>query len=276
MGSCMSKGKVALYLFLPLVMLMGCKTQRTIIKDPIREEGAEYLISQLKKNEARFEALTARFSATMVQDNKDRTSFSGQMRIKRDSLIWMSISPALGIEAVRLVISQDSIFLLNRINKTYLKTDFSFINGVINAALDYDMLQAFLIGNDFAFYEIGKFRASIDGMQYRLTTSNRNKIKKYIREHQDITTIPLQTIWLDPGTFKISHVSVKELEVEGRKLNAYYSGFEVVNNTLFPTKIKIDVSAEKKMDLDLEYSRIDFDADQTFPFKIPSSYTPMQ
>lgn len=255
--------------------LNGCKTQRHVIKEPIREEGADYLIGQLKENEAEFDNLTARFSATLVQDKKDRTSFSGQIRIRRDSLIWVSLSPALGIEAVRLKISQDSIFLLNRINKTYLKTDFNFVNAFINAALDYNMLQAFLIGNDFAFYEMGKFRGSIDGMEYRLNTSNRNKLKKYIREHDEVNTIPLQSIWLDPASFKILRVMVKELEVEGRKLEARYSDFEDIKGKLFPTNINIEVSAEKSLHLDIDYNRIEINSTDRYPFRIPSSYSGM-
>ncbi|MBE0640975.1 MAG: DUF4292 domain-containing protein, partial [Bacteroidales bacterium] len=246
-----------------------------MIKEPIREEGPEYLFKQLKNKEFRFDDLNLKFSATLIQDKKDRASFSGQLRIRRDSIIWVTISPALGIEAIRAMITPDSVFVMNRIDKTYLSTDFGYVNRLINAALDFDMLQAFLTGNDFAIYEIPQFRASIDGGLYRLNTSNRNKLKKYIRSHEDVLTIPLQTIWLDPESFKITRVQVKELEVEGRKVTASYSVFSEVSGQPFPSKISIEATAEKSIDLELEYTRIERNTEVEFPFRIPSTYTPI-
>ncbi len=258
-----------------LLLFTACSGTRRVIREPIREEGPEYLFKQLKANEVHFHDLSLKFSATLIQDKKDRSDFSGQLRILRDSLIWVSISPALGIEAIRAMITPDSVFVMNRIDKTYLATDFGYINRMINAALDYDMLQAFLIGNDFAFYEVPQFRATLDGGIYRLNTSNRNKLKKYIRRNVNVTTIPLQSIWLDPESFKITRVQVKELEVEGRKVTASYSGFTGVNGQPFATRVEIEASAEKSIDLNLEYTRAEMDAGIEFPFRIPSSYTPM-
>jgi hypothetical protein len=263
-------------LLILLAALFGCKTSRQLIKAPIKEEGVDYLLKKLKENEAQFDDFSARFSASLIQDKKDRMGFSGQIRIRRDSLIWVSLSPALNIEAMRVMVSQDSIFLLNRLNKTYFKAGFDYVNSFINAALDYDMLQALLIGNDFAFYEIGEFRASIDGMQYRLNTSNRQKIKKYIRANEHINTIPLQTIWLDPETFKISRIMIKELEVEGRKLNAAYSDFEPVNERVFPGRIQVEVNAEKHISLDMRYTRLETNQGKAYPFHIPGSYQALQ
>lgn len=263
-------------LFILLTGLSACKTPRQVIKAPIKEEGADYLLTKLKENEASFEDFSARFTATLIQDKTDRMNFNGQIRIRRDSLIWISLSPALSIEAMRVMVSQDSIFLLNRLNKTYFKAGFDFVNSFINAALDYDMLQALLIGNDFAFYEIGEFRASIDGMQYRLNTTHRQKIKKYIRANENVNTIPLQTIWLDAETFKILRIMIKELEAEGRKLNANYSDFEMINGGRFPGSIQIEVSAEKNISLDLRYSRLEMNQAKSYPFRIPDAYQAMQ
>ena len=104
-----SRPHIIYILILPLLLsLFSCKTTRSVIKDPIREEGSDYLFNQLKKNEMKFEWLSVKFSASYIEDKK-KISFRGQMRIKRDSIIWVSISPALGIEMARLVITNDSI-----------------------------------------------------------------------------------------------------------------------------------------------------------------------
>ena len=41
------------------------------------------------------------------------------IRMHKDSLIWASVNAVLGIEAMRLLITKDSVFLLDKLNKTY-------------------------------------------------------------------------------------------------------------------------------------------------------------
>jgi hypothetical protein len=259
-------------LFLVLLVITSCKTKRSLIKSPIKDEGAEYLFKQLKDNEMKFDWLSAKFSASYIEDKK-KISFRGQIRIKRDSLIWVSISPALGIEMVRLIITNDSLMFIDRINSTYLVSDFNYINRFINSTLDFDMLQAFLIGNDFTFFENGKFRASIDAMEYRLNTAGRAKLKKYLKNNEEALSIPIQNIWLNSENFKITKVMIKEIKDEGRKLDAFYSDFKIIDNQLFPHHIDFKISAESKIDIGIDYSKIIVNKPLKFPFSIPEKYT---
>ena len=244
-------------------------------REPIRDEGAEYLFGQLKKHETNFADFSARYSATFTT-NKKQTSFSGQLRILRDSIIWVSISPALGIEVARIMITQDSIKMMNRIEEAYYQSDIQYINKLLNATLDFDMFQAFLLGNDFSFYENGKFKADISNKNYHLSTANRSKLKKYLRKNETEVSIPLQQIWLDPETFKIIKIIVKELESGGRKIEANYTDFEVVAGQTIPTKAEFRVETEELADFTLEYSKIAIDQAQSFPFSIPSKYKEKQ
>lgn len=109
-----------------IVLLMGgsCSSTKRMIKEPLKEQGAEYLFENLKQNELKYNFFSARFSAGFRQ-NKIRNSFSGQIRIHKDSLIWISISPALGIEMARVLISNDSVKYMNRIDNTYFISDFN-------------------------------------------------------------------------------------------------------------------------------------------------------
>lgn len=258
-----------------MLSIFSCKTTRSVIKGPIKEEGPDYLFEQLKKNEMKFDWLSAKFATTYIEDKK-KISFRGQMRIKRDSLIWISISPALGIEMVRLIITNDSIKFLDRIGSKYLISDFDYINRFINSTLDFDMLQAFLIGNDFSFFENGKFKASIDAMEYRLTTVGRRKLKKYVKSNQEGLKIPIQNIWLNAENFKITKVMIKEVKQEGRKLQAFYSDFNTIDNQLFSHHIDFEIVSENKIDIGINYSKIIVNKEQSFPFKIPDRFTRIQ
>ena len=71
------------------------------------------------------------FSARVNVDatiDKENRSFNANLRICKDSAIWMSISPALGIEVARVLIDKDSVRFINRLNSTYFKGGFAYLN----------------------------------------------------------------------------------------------------------------------------------------------------
>lgn len=254
-----------------LILANSCGSVRHTIKEPLKEEGAEYLFSNLKSNELKYNFFSAKFSASFYQQ-RNETSFSGQIRIQKDSLIWISISPVLGIEMARLLITNDSVKYMNRIDNNYFISDFNYINSLINSTLDFDMLQAFLTGNDFSFYENSYFRPGIDNQEYKLITTNRRKLKKYVRNNQEIN-IPIQNIWLSPETFKISRVLIRELQQGGRKLEGKYD-YELEGNQLVPHKLSFDLeTSEHKNQINVEYSKVSITESLSFPFRIPDKYS---
>lgn len=50
----------------------------------------------------------------------DEWAFTGNIRMRRDSTIWISVSAFLGMESIRALVTQDSVVLVNRMNQTYL------------------------------------------------------------------------------------------------------------------------------------------------------------
>lgn len=261
-----------LILVLFIVFLSSCGSTRTSMKGPLKEAGAHYLMEQLSDNELKFNWFSAKYSAEQIH-NKKKTSFKGQIRIARDSLIWISISPALGIEMARLLVSTDTVKMLNRFEKNYFISDFGYIQEILNQALDFDMLQAFLTGNDFSFYEDGTFKATVDNDKYKLMTIGRHKLKKYVKENEAGNVIPIQNIWLNAETYKITKVMIKEIVDENRKFEAIYSGFQEIEGQLFPSHVTFDIeSYDNKMTINVDFSRLVIDEPLSFPFKIPSKY----
>jgi hypothetical protein len=253
-----------------IIILSSCSTARRTIREPLKEQGPEFLFSNLKSNELKYDSFSARFTTSFTQQ-KNQTSFSGQIRIKKDSLIWISISPVLGIEMARLLITNDSVKYMNRIDNYYFVSDFNYINSLINSTLDYDMLQAFLTGNDFSFYENSSFKAGIDNQEYHLSTTNRRKLKKYVRNNQ-LINIPIQQIWLSPETFKISKVLVREAQQGGRKLEGTYQYLNN-GNQLVPEKLSFNLeTSENKNRVIVLYSKVNTVDSIAFPFRIPEKY----
>ncbi len=275
--------KYSLFLLSSLFFIAGCKTTKQLtpvaeqkpvtqvqVADTIlKEANSAFFFSKMKENQFHFNALVIKYSADYI-NNGEKTSFSGQIRLLKDSLIWISISK-FSIEGARLLITNDSIWFLNRMEENWMATDFSYINRFANNAVDFDMLQAFIAGNDFSYYETDKFKASMNGDEYKLSTVNRHKLKKYIRNQNDMLRILVQTLTLDSKTFKIKDVMVKEVK-ENKKMRAEYLDYQQIGNQLFPGKINVSLHAEKEIKLNLEYNKVVLDEETNFPFKIPSSY----
>ncbi|MFC2102154.1 DUF4292 domain-containing protein [Bacteroidota bacterium] len=254
-----------------VLLFSSCKTHRSIIKQPIKEEGADYLFTKLKERELQFTTFSARFSAD-YKNGSQKYAFSGQIRIQKDTLIWLSLS-VMGLEGMRLMISQDSIKYINRLNNTYLIGDWYDLNKFLNTSIEYDILQSFLIGNDISFYEDGKFKATIDKNEYKLSSSARQKLRKYIRRQEEEHNIFIQNIWLSPETFKITRADVKEIRKDNIKLDATYSSFETIGTQLFPREMIYLITAENRIIVDVTFSRINIDDPMKFPFSIPSKFT---
>lgn len=259
-----------------LAVFSSCTGSRKAVRETIKEQGDEYLMNKLKEHEFKFNQFSAKFNVT-YQVNRKKTTVSGNLRIEKDSIIWISITPALGIEAVRFMLTPDSIKFINRINNTYFVHEFTYINQLLNKTLDYDMAQAFLIGNDFSLYESNTFKASVDNQQYKLITTNRRKLRRFVRRSDDDISIPIQSIWLDPESYKVSKVLLKEAERDSRKFQANYSEFEKIDEEFIPTKLEFKVeTVDKKVNIKINYSKIQINQNQTYPFRIPEKYTEMQ
>jgi hypothetical protein len=254
-----------------ILFSVSCSPARKAIKAPIKEEGAEYLFKKLKEHELKYTWFSGKFSAS-YKNQKKSNSFDGQIRIKRDSIIWLSLTPGLGIEALRIIITQDSVKMINKINNTYYIGNYEAVNRFLNTNIDFDLLQAYLLGNDLNFYEDGKFRATIDKGCYKLSTAERMKLKKYIRNNEEKVRGFIQNIWLDSETFKIVEADVKEISNDKIKLEAGYGDFENIEGQLFPRALDVTIWATNVIKVKASFSKISVNVPLQFPFRIPSGY----
>lgn len=264
-----------LFLFLIVGLALSstsCKSKKHVLRTSLKEYGFSYLYARMLENQMEFDYLNAKFNFVYGQD-KNKTNLRGQLRIKNDSLIWISITPALGIEAARVLLTNDSVKFINRLNKTYFSGKYELIDSLLNTTIDYSLLQSMLVGNDLTQYDVNKFRSSVDNGMYRMTIRERRKIKRYIRKGEIDTRVLVQQIWLDPETFRIARIDVKEQgEEDNKKLQVYYSDYIEVDGQLFPSKIRIEITALKSVIIDVDFNKAILNKPLSFPFKIPSKY----
>lgn len=263
--------KGALMALVAVLMLSSCRSSRPIIKEPLKAEGPEYLYSRLKESEFKFDWLSMKFSAS-YSDKHSSADFSGQVRIRKDSMIWITVSPALGLEMFRMVITNDSVKYINRLNKEYFAGDYALVSRFLQIDVDFDIMQSILLGNDFQFYETNNFRASIDELTYKLSTTGRRKIRKEAGVTSADPVVLLQNIWLDPSSYKIKKIDLKEYMKDNRKLTATYGDFQALNDQIYPSVIRFEIMAEETMKVKVKYEKVTINEPMTFPFSIPANY----
>lgn len=258
-----------------LMLVSACGSSRKLSRAPLAEAGAEYLLQKMKTHEVKFEWYSAKFSADYKGD-RNNASFNGQLRIRKDSVIWITLTPMLGIEAIRIMITPDSIKLINRLNDTYFLGNHDYINRLFNTDLDFDMIQSLLIGNDFHHYDQEKFRASADRQEYKLTTSERRKLKKFSKQTYGEAKVFIHHLWLDPDHFRITRAEMKEAGQENLKLESVYRKFIRIGSQMVPGEAEFAIRAGNSIHVKAEFSRISIDTPQQFPFRIPANFIPVQ
>ena len=272
MNKNITKGLLLLLIISLTIFSTSCKSKKHILKTSIKEHGFSYLYAKMLDNQMEFDYLSAKFTLVYGQD-KNTTNLRGQLRIKKDSLIWMSITPALGIEAARVMLTNDSIKFINRLNKTYFSGKYNLVDSLLKTTIDYSLLQSMLVGNDLTQYDVNKFRSSVDNGLYRMTIRERRKIRKYIKLGEIDTRVLVQQIWLYPDTYRIARIDVKEQgKDENSKLQVYYNNYIEVDGQLFPSNIRIDITSQKSISIDLDFNKTTINKPLNFPFRIPSKY----
>jgi len=278
------KNNLFLLLLITITLFFSaCRTQRKVIKAPLKEYGVEFLFEKMEESKFHFETLSMKATiAASSSTSKESFNLTGTIRMIRDSVIWISVSPGLGIEAARLYITQDSVFFMNRLTNEYTVSTFGFFNTQYQVDLDFNILQSLLTGNDFDYYESTKFKASYDGGRYKLTAQERRKQKIYVRSNSDARRVLIQDTWLNADNFKIESVNIKALENQQRKLQVDYSNFGKVEGQLFPQRLTFEIFMQEaggknhKSSVSVSFSKIELNKEVAISFTIPEKYKKME
>lgn len=264
--------------------LQSCKSTRIAEIKPIapivdtlqsrKQAKVDTVYNNLKKNELQFNTLQSKFSAEYDAENT-HYSFGGQIRILRDSAIWVTISPGLGIELFRVLITQDSIKMLDKTHSTYLNTKIDYINNLLDTDLDFDMLQALLIGTDFPYYETNVFEVQNYGDEYNMNTVSRRKLKRLVEKSEEYEKVLVQSMRIDKNTYKILKQSIKQVKSPDKKVEIEYKNFQPVLEQLFPHLLHVKLEDKSTIKLNLEYNKVIINQEVTFPMKVPSDYKNM-
>jgi hypothetical protein len=238
------------------------------------------LVSEMHRNEFQFNWFSAKLECE-ASDDSSQVAFDVNLRMCRDSVIWMLVTdPVVGIKVARVLITRDSVKfiqygLLGNPDRCF-QGDFIFLSQLLQTDVDYDMLQSLLVGNSVSFYEEDeKLNASVnkDDCTYTLSTIRKRKLRKVL-EGQNPPADPLQTITLDPASFKIMRILF--LDAQNRTFTAQYDQFAPVDSMSFAHHaVFFGRGLQKTAKLDVTYKRIILNEPVDFPFNIPDACQPI-
>jgi hypothetical protein len=260
-----------------LVLASSCRAKKTITKAPVNvttnivEAGIsspDSLSRAMQNADVPIQWFGSKVSVNSDINNQTN-SFSANLRIQKDSAIWISISPALGIEVARALITPDSLKFINRINGTYFKGDYKYLNELLQIEVNFKMIQAILLGNTYLHYSIEQYISDRENTELVLSTLKKRRIRREI--DVEIPQILTQEIWFSSLQNKIVRMEMQDYRPI-RKFTVNYLQFEKVDDLNMPNKLIISAQADKQVKIDLEYSRMTINKELNLPFNIPEDY----
>ena len=121
-----------LFLFVAL-LATSCSAHKKVIEPPQPQA---------------FEWLTANMAIQAEGKGMTFNDLSGQIRMRNDSLIWLNVTATMGVEVVRMKVSTDSVWILNRLDKSYLAEPIDTLANQLGRPVSLGLVQAFLFDNN--------------------------------------------------------------------------------------------------------------------------------
>jgi len=200
------------------------------------------------------------FSAKVKMDY-DGSEGNGQatvfLRMQKDSIIWLSLTGALGIEGYRVIITKDSVKLMNKLDKVVQFRSIQYLNDLTHVPVNFYDMQNILIGNPiYLDSNIVSYKYSDDYLSILMSGS-----------------VFKNLLTLDKNTLLMLHSKLDDIDPnKNRTADITFGNYEKVSNSHFSTVRRISVAEKAKLDIDLEFKQYNFDQPLTFPFNIPKSY----
>jgi hypothetical protein len=195
-----------------------------------------------------------------VRDDKKEKDVKANIRIRKDSVIWMDIS-VVGVSGARALINHDSITIRSNVDKEYFVFEFKELTKRFNFEINYQIVQAALLGN-LLYDRRPEDQVKTDGSFTVLEqTVGTAFIKNYI----------------NTATSKLERIELKEANTNN-SLVVTYSNFQNVGPKVFPYNGVIQILYKTAAGvinntITFEYTKAEVgDRELRFPFNIPRKY----
>ncbi len=211
-----------------------------------------------RKNHVDFKTFNAKIKVEYQNNKGKQPDITAIIRIVKDSAIWISLSATfLNIEVYRVLITKDSVILLNKQDREVQYRSLDYLQEVTQIPFDYKTLQDLLVGNPvFMDNNIASYRKT----ESQVLLSVTGKIFKHL-------------LTLSSDNYLLLHSKLDDADINrNRTADITYGGFENRNGINFSTYREITVSEKDKLDIQLTFKQYEFNKELSVYFNVPKNY----
>ncbi len=218
---------------------------------------AREIIKQLKKNEIDFKTFSAKVKIDYEGDAISDQA-TANIRMQKDSVIWISLTGALGIEGFRLMVNKDSVKLMNKLEKKVQYRSISYLQELTEIPVDFYGLQDLIIGNP----------VFVD-----------STIISYKKTDNEILILMAGNVFknllsISNPDLRIIHSKLDDMHaLKNRTCDITYGDYTQQDSIKFSTSRKITVAEKSKLNIQLVFKQYEFNKTLSYPFTIPKNYS---
>ncbi len=236
----------------------------------LKKRSARYLVKKMQEQEVDVEWLSAK--ARIGYSGEDRSfKVTANIRLRKDSVLWMNFKK-LSVEVARVLITPDSIYLIDRHNKQYTVQGFDFLERQFSMpaaiaeeagaiATGFNSMQQLLLGNTPVFPN-RKYKSSIDQNQYQLSREAPGFDNAY---------------WLDGLSLLLSKMSFMDTGFD-RELRVEMEDYKTIDEKQkfsYFRRLNLDSPDTGEVSISVKFSKVEINTPKSIRFEIPSRYTKM-
>lgn len=205
---------------------------------------------------AEYGFLDAKAKIVIEEESGKITRGTLSLRAKKDSILWFTISPGMGMEAVRGLITKEKIQIKDRIGKEDVNLSFKEFETIYGLKLSLDLFQNLLWANPPHPFDY-KDRLLRVGKSFELT-----QVRDQVRYFSKI----------DVNHKKLAEMVSNSLDDRGSLL-ASFSSFQEINKQALPSKVLYKLAYQlpnggQNTLVHLEWTSINLNsANLSFPFR---------
>lgn len=239
-----------------LILVGGCRSKKVAMFDgPVPQHTDQVIYQALVDHNYDFEWYTCE---TGISLNTPDEGVSGKsyIRMRRDSIIWSSVKK-LSVEAVRMLVTENTYAAVNRIEGTYQRGSTESAFAKMGIGFDFIDMQQAIFGNvilpDSASMEISK-----EGLQYVVRSVDQDLQLKY--------KVNAYTLLLD---------EVSIIDYRGREINIIYGDYRPLETgEIVPFLRQYDVPYDTRgnAEIVMKVKEIQINEPKKTVFSIPQRY----
>lgn len=196
----------------------------------------------------------------VFKDEKKEREVKAAIRIRKDSVIWMTFS-VIGVQGGKALINKDSITIVSTVDKEYYVFGYEELSKRFNFKIDYSVIEAAMLGNliknNSTENEIGQEGERDKMVQKEGSVTIKSLINPIMRKIEYVELVESTT----NNILKIEYTNFQPLGDKNFAYNGvvnvfYKTAAGIINNTIT-----------------IEYNKAEVgDKELKFPFKIPQRY----